>query len=274
MKFLLLLCNIVSIFNCAQNYKVTYKFDYKKDSLSSDYESVFMILDINKTTTKFYYNKLLKYDSLYRKGMQLSYANSLQQLLTRKKASNENNNFVFIQDKYFMFSTIDDIKWEIKDSTKIANSYKLQMAETAWGGRKWIAWFCSEIPISEGPYKFRGLPGLVMEVLDTKKNYLYNLVFFEKRLTEYDTNNILETHFGNKPLKINTNIYKKLLVDEYNNPFAEYQNMEDNNKWELDYFGKIVNTKQGLRDITREYRINLKKNYNPIELDKAVKYTD
>ena len=264
----------MSVFYCAQNYKVTYKFDYKKDSLSSDYESVFMILDINKTTTKFYYNKLLKYDSLYRKGMQLSYTNSLQQLLTRKKASNKNNNFVFILDKYFMFSTVDDIKWEIKDSTKIKNSYKLQMAETTWGARKWIAWFCSEIPISEGPYKFRGLPGLVMEVLDTKKNYLYNLVSFEKRLTEYDTNNILETHFGDKPLKININIYKKLLVDEYNNPFAEYQNMEDNNKWELDYFGKIVNTKQGLRDITREYRINLKKKYNPIELDKAVKYAD
>lgn len=44
------------------------------------------------------------------------------------------------------------------------------------GGRQWIAWFTSEIPLSEGPYKFGGLPGLILEVADSEGDYRYTCI--------------------------------------------------------------------------------------------------
>lgn len=53
--------------------------------------------------------------------------------------------------------------------------FNLQKATARYGGRNWIAWFTEEIPISEGPYKFNGLPGLIFEIYDDKENYKFTL---------------------------------------------------------------------------------------------------
>lgn len=42
-------------------------------------------------------------------------------------------------------------------------NFKAQKATAKYGGRKWTAWFCQEIPIPNGPYKFGGLPGLIVK---------------------------------------------------------------------------------------------------------------
>jgi GLPGLI family protein len=44
---------------------------------------------------------------------------------------------------------------------------------TNFGGRLWIiAWFNLEIPINEGPYKFRGLSGLIFEIGDSQTQFM------------------------------------------------------------------------------------------------------
>lgn len=48
----------------SQNYRAIYKLDYKRDSLSSDFINMDMILEIQKDYTKFYFQKLLKIDSI------------------------------------------------------------------------------------------------------------------------------------------------------------------------------------------------------------------
>lgn len=39
-----------------------------------------------------------------------------------------------------------------------------QKATCDFAGRKWIAWFTTEIPIQDGPYKFYGLPCAYCEI--------------------------------------------------------------------------------------------------------------
>ena len=38
-------------------------------------------------------------------------------------------------------------------------SFDCQKAECDFRGRRWEAWFTTEIPVGEGPWKLRGLPG-------------------------------------------------------------------------------------------------------------------
>lgn len=73
-----------------------------------------------------------------------------------------------------------DLKWLITSETKKYKKYTCQKATTTWRGRNYIAWFTEEIPINDGPYKFSGLPGLIVELFDTEKDYHFELLGFEK----------------------------------------------------------------------------------------------
>lgn len=59
---------------------------------------------------------------------------------------------------------LDEMKWTIvEDSTKKVLGYECFMATTDYHGRTWKAWFTPEIPLHDGPWKFRNLPGLILK---------------------------------------------------------------------------------------------------------------
>lgn len=59
---------------------------------------------------------------------------------------------------------LDEMKWTIvEDSTKKVLGYECIMATTDYHGRTWKAWFTPEIPLHDGPWKFRNLPGLILK---------------------------------------------------------------------------------------------------------------
>lgn len=74
----------------------------------------------------------------------------------------------------------EKITWKIFNETKIIQKYKCRKAIGKYKNREYIAWFTEEIPFSEGPYVFKGLPGLIVEVYDTKNYYHFGLIGFKK----------------------------------------------------------------------------------------------
>lgn len=64
-------------------------------------------------------------------------------------------------------------EWEICDSTEVILGFICQMATAKYRGRKWYAFFTPEIPISDGPWKLCGLPGLILKAFDEKQDYLF-----------------------------------------------------------------------------------------------------
>ncbi|MDE6237437.1 MAG: GLPGLI family protein [Muribaculaceae bacterium] len=64
-------------------------------------------------------------------------------------------------------------KWEVSDSTSTILGYECYLAEGDYHGRHWKLWFTPEIPISDGPWKFTGLPGLILRADDTTGNYIF-----------------------------------------------------------------------------------------------------
>ncbi|TFH93932.1 GLPGLI family protein [Porphyromonas levii] len=66
---------------------------------------------------------------------------------------------------------IPKIQWTILPEKKVIHSYSCQKATSTFLGRNYEAWFTMGIPISVGPYKFLGLPGLILEIKDTDNDY-------------------------------------------------------------------------------------------------------
>ena len=74
--------------------------------------------------------------------------------------------------------------WKLADSTKIIHGYQCRLAECHFRGRNYHAWFAPEIPLNEGPWKFNGLPGLILEVYDTQDHYHFTLIGMQQEGTE------------------------------------------------------------------------------------------
>lgn len=70
--------------------------------------------------------------------------------------------------------------WTILPESQTINGYQVQKATTSFAGREYTAWFTPEIPRSEGPYKFNGLPGLILQIKDSRDHYVFELDSFEE----------------------------------------------------------------------------------------------
>lgn len=74
---------------------------------------------------------------------------------------------------YTFFEKTEPQSWTVCDSVKTIRGYRCHKATAFFRGRSYVAWFTPEIPLPEGPWKFGGLPGLILEVYDTTNDYRF-----------------------------------------------------------------------------------------------------
>ena len=88
--------------------------------------------------------------------------------------------------KYLMIDSSDNPLWEIKSAYKNINGYNCQLAKTKYKGRIWDVWFSNEIAIPNGPWKLKGLPGLILEATDSlnQVSFTLNGIAYQKRIVQ------------------------------------------------------------------------------------------
>lgn len=99
------------------------------------------------------------------------------------KVDHLNNKIEMIKivlDKKFLITDELNYNWNITNETKQIQNYTCYKATTSFRGNNFEAWFTPDIPVNAGPWKWFGLPGLIVEASDTDKSEVYLLEKIEK----------------------------------------------------------------------------------------------
>ncbi len=77
---------------------------------------------------------------------------------------------------YYVKDTIYDFNWNLSYSEqKKIGTLSCKKATTYYRGRNYTAWYTIDIPLGYGPYKFNGLPGLIVSISDDKRTFAWIL---------------------------------------------------------------------------------------------------
>ncbi len=98
--------------------------------------------------------------------------------ITKEKGQIFYHENIFGKDIYYPEDR--KIQWKILPEMKEVSGHKAQKAIADFAGRRWTAWFTEEIPAEDGPYKFSGLPGLIVRIQDENGDYIFELSAIKK----------------------------------------------------------------------------------------------
>ena len=191
-------CQQNSFPNEGCQFLATYRLTFQPDSTDNSIRRVeLMNLMLGKSTSLFESVGNHLSDSLYAtvantppsgETVQL-FMNKLQNIqpsrFRYKLYKNSLDKFIFTYDKvdgklYHYSESTPLFNWHVLPDKQTIAGYNCQHAVTTFAGRRYDAWFTREIPFSDGPYKFNGLPGLIIKVNDTRKHYTFELISFKK----------------------------------------------------------------------------------------------
>jgi len=82
-------------------------------------------------------------------------------------------------NNYLIEETAPQIDWKILKDTMSFSGIPCQKATATFKGRKWVAWFATEMPFQSGPWKLNGLPGLIIDAYDEKKEVKFTFAGLE-----------------------------------------------------------------------------------------------
>ncbi len=83
---------------------------------------------------------------------------------------------------FFVYSdSVPTLEWSFCDeATDSIMGYDCRKATVEFAGRNYTAWFTPEIPLPFGPYKFGGLPGLILKIEDAERQFVWEAKGFER----------------------------------------------------------------------------------------------
>lgn len=192
---------LFSNFLSSQQYTIKYKY-------SSYSDSIIYNLNINKNSSVF---EIGKYNI---ENVNIEKSNKKSDCDKFKVIRQENN--IIVTDNIESAKVISiipyNLKWKLEKGKKKFLKYNTKIASTIYDNKKWIAEYTTEIPINDGPFIFKFLPGLITKIESEDKEVLFQIVSIEK-----NSNIIL----------CNTTQLKKIDFEKYIKVIHQKQEMEN-----------------------------------------------
>lgn len=178
--------NIESLYECIYKYSVS-----SQDKNNNQYEDIgYCMLQIGNRIGKFYDYSSYQTDSIIQ-------TNCTDKIVSKYKLREQRNAFFFDQTVYQNnpkgkitvqsvitpnFYNYEEnripVKWVMEEGEDTVCGYSCRIARGEYGGRTWIVKYAPEIPTQNGPWKLTGLPGLILDAIDTEGIHHFNAVTF------------------------------------------------------------------------------------------------
>lgn len=240
----------------------TYLLQYKPNILNRDnvYKELFT-MQISDKRAFFISENRLKFDSLFIEQYNKNRSNfniDMRGLPSSKFKfliiqTNDNSEFYeSVGTALLSYNTPVIHDWKLIDETKVINSIHCKKAEVHYKGRDWTAWYSTEIPFPYGPYKFSGLPGLIVKITDKTEDYDFELV-----------KSVSSAKLKGKIITVNKRHYQNAKLVTKKELTQATTNYRDNIKYELEKMGTVFSDGQNKPRVSETD----KKGYNPIELE-------
>ena len=274
-KLLINLFLIFGVLAIAQNKRFIYEYKFISDSTKiDDVKTEMMFLDTTKDGSKYYSYTVFNSDSIMKVDLekQLAATGSIN-----VKSDMRKGNVRYSVTKTYpdykinlhrrlgmdAYNISDDRKiyWKILPEKEKIGEWNAQKAEADFAGRHWIAWFSTEIPIQDGPYKFRGLPGLIVKIEDKTGSHKMELKGI-KNITGNVDINVFEV----KEIAVNSKQFQKVLKEYENDPTKGIKQIQMGGT-SIILTGKDGTSTKIAKEQEERLKARIKKDNNRIELD-------
>jgi GLPGLI family protein len=174
---------------------VHYKFSWVRDTnnRANPYtENMALFLGKKSSAYKSYDGQLQ--DALFKKQVQEQVANSPDGnvRLNHHSTASSQQFYQFPADRklvrkeklfmnsYLITERLPSVDWIISGDTASFGGLHCQKATSHIKGRDYTDWFCPDLPFHSGPWKLNGLPGVILEAYDAKKEVVFTFDGIEK----------------------------------------------------------------------------------------------
>ena len=291
-KISLALLLIIGFTSFAQN---RFFYDYKFIPDSTDKANVLkeiMLLDIDKSGSKYYGQEKFVADSTSQADLERQLKLSPNSIsisrndkpgmitykVTKQYPDFKTHLFTKISSDSYKIEEDKKPEWKILPDKQKIGEYNAQKATTKYGGREWTAWFSTDLPFQDGPYKFYGLPGLIVKIEDKTGSHSLTLVGNKtiQTTTEKEMNlpqGVQLYGMGGKDIEINKSQFKKAWKAYKNDPTKNMREMMMKNtetnkvvfKTKSADGKEISDPNLVFREMEKKAKEGFKKNNNPIE---------
>lgn len=274
-KLLINLFLIFGVLAIAQNKRFIYEYKFISDSTNvDDVKTEMMFLDTTKDGSKYYSYTVFNSDSIMKVDLekQLAATGSIN-----VKSDMRKGNVRYSVTKTYpdykinlhrrlgmdSYNISDDrkINWKISSEKEKIGEWNVQKAEADFAGRHWIAWFSTEIPIQDGPYKFRGLPGLIIKIEDKTGSHKMELKGIKNIVGDVDVN-VWEA----KEIVVNSRQFQKVIKEYENDPTKGIKQIQMGGT-SIVLTGKDGTSTKIAKDQEERLKARIKKDNNRIELE-------
>lgn len=288
MKNLTLLFLLFSVAIKAQT-RAIYEYKFKKDSTQLDsLKTEWMYLDIDKDGSKYYSKKAFDNDSIIAEMVRKQVASGSRNISISRSYSSDDVQYevqkTYPDFKTYLITSIENdsykvledrpLEWKISPEKSKIGAFEAQKAEANFAGRLWTVWFTTEVPFQDGPYKFHGLPGLIVKAEDKTRTHIMELKAIKNNAAH--TSNEVELPDGKqipmlmkKPIEVSRSQYVKKLEQYRNDPVQGMREVLNtpNSRIVINVNGQeFTDPKDVLRQMEKSAREEMKSNNNHIEL--------